>query len=538
MKYLNTIIGGCVLILSFTACTDKFNDMNTDKHSITQTSPAYTLPYVEEIVTNVDCTPYQRGENLYTQMYAQYFANTVQGWTSDRYGYNDGWAAPGFWDPYYLGLKHLKVLKADVTNNPSYTNYYAMMRIIVAWRTIAMTDIFGDIPYSEAGLGQDAPRYDSQKDIYYDVFKELTEATVTLKQNLPNQEACGKDNDLIYEGNISKWIKFANSLRLRYALRLYYIDPDKAKSEGEAALKESLMESNDDSAQERITAGGGWGHPLYMICAWSCFTMSKTMENIFKNTSTVQDPRMPMWFGQTVGYVNNQKEPSTSFKGLQFQGVPNGISDDQLLAKDADGYANNNPDNNSYPWGLQAFPDWNSKGIKPDNTVLTLPLKIMGYSEVCFLKAEAALRGWSGAGDVKSNYVKGIRASFEEARTGVDASLYSTAEDETYINTGNVAWDEGNDTETKLNKIITQKWIALYPDGNEAWAEFRRTGYPKLSPVAQSLDSSLPQGTFVKKIRYIDAERRDNPNAKDASLNGGKGDGMAVRVWWDTARYQ
>lgn len=91
-----------------------------------------------------------------------------------------------------------------------------------------------------------------------------------------------------------------------------------------------------------------------------------------------------------------------------------------------------------------------------------------------------------------------------------------------------------------MKKIITQKWIALYPDGFEAWSEFRRTGYPELSPVNQSADASInpAKGEFVKKIRYPDAERRDNPNSTLSTLNQNQGDGMNVRVWWDTKKYK
>ena len=85
---------------------------------------------------------------------------------------------------------------------------------------------------------------------------------------------------------------------------------------------------------------------------------------------------------------------------------------------------------------------------------------------------------------------------------------------------------------------MTQKWLALYPDGNEAWAEFRRTGLPELTPVATSLEPTLPAGTFVKKLRYTDDELRENPNASDKSLNQNQGDGMSVRVWWDTKKYK
>jgi hypothetical protein len=399
----------------------------------------------------------------------------------------------------------------------------------------------GDIPYSEAGTGNTAPKYDSQKDIYYTVFNELKEAAEILGKHLEGQEFCGANNDLIFGGDTDKWIKFANSLRLRYALRIAYKDPAKAKTEGEAALKGGVMASNEDNAYVRIDASGSWGHPLYMICQWNCFTMSKTMENIFKNSSTVEDPRMPLWFGPSVGWWQHQKDNTTIFNGEKFSGVPNGLSDKAMLAVDEDGYAYNDPNNNSCVYGLQAFPDWHTSGELGSSKV-KLNFKVMNYAETCQLKAEAALRGWDGAGDIKANYEAGIRASFAEERAPIaDATLYSTANDETYITTGWVKWDNAATDEEKLERIITQKWISLYPNGIEAWAECRRTGYPELMPVQQSEDPDIKpaNGEFIKKIRYSDVERRENAaNATDPSLNEGQGDGQAVRVWWDTERYK
>ena len=357
----------------------------------------------------------------------------------------------------------------------------------------------------------------------------MTEAAEILAKNIGNitQEDCSGNKDIIYGGDIQKWIKFANSLRLRYALRLSFVDPAKAKAEGEAALKGLLLESNEDNAGVLITGNGNYGHPLYQISGWDGFCMSKAMENIFKNSSSVSDPRMPLLFGQARGYVTGDTEK-------QFGGTPNGMSVTEMAEKD------NLPKNNSYCWGLQVYPDWNSRNVVPTNYKVPRRMELMNYAEVCLLKAEAALKGWAGAGDAKTNYENGIRASFEAFRTGVDATLYSTSEDETYITSGSVQWNETASDETKLKQIITQKWIALYPNGNEAWAEFRRTGYPELIPVLHSEESSInpANGEFIKKIRYVDDEIRENPNASDPSLNQNQGDGMNVRVWLDTKRYK
>ena len=148
--------------------------------------------------------------------------------------------------------------------------------------------------------------------------------------------------------------------------------------------------------------------------------------------------------------------------------------------------------------------------------------------------------GWNGAGSAQQNYEDGIRASFADERSFLsDKSLSDTSNDETYITTGDVAWS--SDPNKQLEQIITQKWLALYPSGVEAWAEVRRTGYPEMIPVKHSEDPNInpSNGEFITKIRYIDSERRENAaNALSPSLNQGQGDGSTVKVWWHTANGQ
>lgn len=541
MKYIVNII--LLTLLLAVGCTGRFEEMNTDPGSVTNVNPKYVLPTLQEITTRIEATEgYQTTENLHTQFWCQYYTNTTSGWATDRYGYNDTWAMD-FWDSYYTALKHLKVIGETIDEYPEYTNIYQMIRIVVAHATIGMTDTFGDLPYFEAALGDNTPSYDSQKDIYYDVFQELTEASEILSQNLDGQDTCSEENDLFFAGDIEKWCKFANSLRLRYALRLVYVDPEKALAEGEAALAAGVMESNDDRCYLTVNTSS-WGHPLYQIASWKGFMMSKTMENILKYSSSVTDPRMVLWFGQTVNYVKKyvkMEDVDLVYKGEQFSGVPNGQTDVTLGQTDDDGWQIYGVDNNSNVYGLQGFPAWNSNNMTSSGDTnpvpLALPFKVMTYGEVCQLKAEAALRGWSGAGDAQANYEAGIRAAFEDERNGVDASLYSTADDETYITTGNVAWDESASDLAKLEKIAVQKWLALYPYSIEAWAECRRTGFPELMPVYQSDEPTIDPSNneFIRKLRYSDAERRDNAaNSLDSSLNQGQGDGANVRVWWDT----
>ncbi len=518
------------LIGSLTAgCTGNFEEMNRNPLAATEVSPSLILPKMIDYGFNCRSWEYQVGDNLHTNLYAQYFANTASYFPSDRYEWKDGWVKDGFWRSYYVYLsKNLHEVQAMLDKHPEYDNMYQVMRIISAMGAARTTDCFGDVPYFEAGQGIIEPKYDAQKDIYYDIFKELTEAATALKSNKANQLSYGNE-DILFGGDLTKWVKLANSLRLRYALRLSFIDPAKAKSEGEAALKENLMSSNSDNAAIK-NAEANAGHSLWTISFWNEFRASKTMIDIMLTESSVQDPRLPLWFSQTQGYAYGTSE-------VQYRGVPNGLPASELTKPE---YA---PVNNSCIWGLYVYPEWNQKakgsvqeGSVPQGTIVK-PQVIMNYAEVCLLKAEAALRGWAGAGDAKENYIAGIRASFDEARAGVSASLYSTAADDAYINGGDVKWDAAASFEAKLKQIITQKWIGIYPNGTEAWTEFRRTGYPALAPVVQSDNELIKSGEFIKKFRYIDDERNLNHYSKENSLNQGKGDGQNVRVWWDTNRY-
>lgn len=516
------------------SCTNGFEDLNKDPLAVDKVSPDLVLPNMFYKGFQLGAGDYQMSSLLYSSLYCQYYANTANHFNSDNYVYTNKWADRGFWTSYYKGLlKNLREIEQQLPMYPEYSDMYQIMRIATVIGTMRLTDTFGDIPYFEAGKGNEQTPYDSQKEIYYDIFKELTEAVNLLKQKRPDQLKYGKE-DMMYQGDVDKWIKLANSLRLRAALRLSFVDPQKAKSEGEAALKEDLFTSNaDNAAVETDKYLDCKGHPVIASCNHNEFRASETIINILTNTSSIEDPRLPLMFAQTEAWVAGESN-------FRYKGLPNGVPVAELALEEYDNRHNSNV------WGYMWGSTWNdeakgSKAAVPSGLIMK-PLVMMNYSEVCFLKAEAAIWGWAGAGNANDNYEAGIRASLEEMRAGTPESYsYTSTDDNTYITTGNVKWNEADGFETKLKKIITQKWIGIYPNSNEAWAEFRRTGYPTLAPIKQCLEASIniANGEFIKKLRYVDNELINNSqNANDASLNGGKGDGVSVRVWWDTARYK
>ena len=147
----------CVLGLSLAACTDNFDSMNQDPMGINNSDPAYVMPYIQEQGAHIASWEYQVGDNLHTNLYAQYFANSASYFNSDNYTYNSGWVTDGFWNNYYSGvLKQVKAVAETVKELPAYDNIYQTMRIYAASCTAMTTDVFGDIPYSEARA--DAPK--------------------------------------------------------------------------------------------------------------------------------------------------------------------------------------------------------------------------------------------------------------------------------------------------------------------------------------------------------------------------------------------
>lgn len=164
IKIFNQIGIVCLMGALAAGCTDNYDNMNTDPTGITDGNPAYILPYMQEWGTRVGSWEYQVGDNLHTNLYAQYFANSASYFTSDSYTYNSAWVKDGFWNSYYVGvLKQMRAIDKIADENPDYENIRQMARIFTARCTAQLTDIFGDIPYTEAALGNSNARYDSSR---------------------------------------------------------------------------------------------------------------------------------------------------------------------------------------------------------------------------------------------------------------------------------------------------------------------------------------------------------------------------------------
>jgi hypothetical protein len=390
----------------------------------------------------------------------------------------------------------------------------ALAQIMWVYTFHRITDHFGPIPYFKAGDGLDVTPYDAQDKIYADFFVRLNDAIATLNAN-KDKKPYGKF-DLIYEGDVNKWIKFANSLKLRLAMRISNVDPAKAKLEAEAAIAGGVMESVADDATMFKTEDGSDVNGLAGISVWNEFRMSAAMESTLKGYA---DPRLAVYF-----------QPNSDGK---YEGLRNGLNPTEL----------GNPVNTSTQnsnigtrWTQGGGSNWARQGATRQN--------IMHAAEMYFIRAEGALKGWNVGGTAKDMYEKGITASMNQ--WGVTDAAAITA----YINSASTPVAPGdflnspalNDAPIKFSadatmqrlQIATQKWLALYPDGMEAWADNRRSDLPVLYPVVNNENADITGGGRPKRIPFLDSEKQTHAKGVETGipLLGGP-DKVSTPLWWD-----
>jgi Susd and RagB outer membrane lipoprotein len=385
---------------------------------------------------------------------------------------------------------------------------YAMMNIWKVQMFLPRTDYWGPIPYSQVGNGAKTVEYDSQEAIYKDFFAILKKATADL-QAFKGKNVLGT-NDQVYGGNVDKWILFGNTMRLRLALRVSKVDPALAKAEAEAAVAGGVLSTNADDAFLRVTANSL--NPMAQATAWNEFRMSAAMESVLKGYA---DPRMAKFFAPVPG--------TTTYKGLR-----NGYSRVELSLPENAAAANSNVNDVFLPANQ-----------------FTTPFLIMAAAESHFLRAEGVLKGWNmGGGTAQSFYESGINTSMRQ--WGITDAAAITA----YTNstTPPVALTDGVKTpalsdipvkwaataDKQLEQVITQKWLSLFPNGHEAWAEFRRTGFPKLYARINSDNPDIPRTSFVRRTPFTIGEQSTNPTGfASGKTKLGGADNAATRLWWD-----
>lgn len=511
------LLSSMVLVVS---CTSEFDDINTDKNALSKLETSQ-LPFLfskaQSTATNNGWN-YQIAQNLFHDQYCQYFANTTTYFPSDRLVIRMDWIRAA-WNPIYSEV--VPQLKTLFEGYDPASAEYALAQVWWVYTFHRLTDTWGPVPYFNAGVDGPGVAYDAQDKIYDDMFKRLASA-ITVLNGKKSSTPFGSF-DSIYAGDVNRWIKFANTLRLRLAVRISKVDPARAKTEGEAAVAGGVLTDSpgDDALIFRTLKGDDFNGLTVMD--WNEFRMSATMESVLKGYG---DPRIGKYFTPAAGTGN-------------YDGLRNGLSSGDMALP------LNSATNNS------------NKGPRWDKSLagtMETPSNVMATAEAWFLRAEGVLLGWNmGGGTAERYYNNGITESMNQWGITDDEDITD------YINSTNTPIAPGDQQNSpavstapvkfgatvnqQKEQITIQKWLALYPEGVEAWADLRRSKAFKLYPVVKSDnddlptfgDNKTPTSNWIKRIPFINDEKVTNKAEveKAVPLLGAGGDKITTPLWWD-----
>ena len=505
------MVGGCTLL---SACTDKFEDFNTDPKAPTPeqmeqdyASTATLINTMMPVMVLGQENDYQMIDQMIGYEYGR-MTSASNAWGSQQYyaTYNPpiGWMGncfdtnmPKMYTPFFM--------IRNISGSEGLT--YDWANLIRVFGTLRVSDCYGPLPFSKIGTGSDfAVAYDDMPTLYSAMFEQLDLAIAGLKRAIDNNTDASlfKDVDFIYGGNLTKWVKLANTLKLRMAMRLVNVEPQTAKAKAEEAVGDSygvIMNPEDAAWSTFIPNGNSW-HKTNIL--WG---ESRVSADITAYMNGYGDPRLPLYAKAT---------PDGTYNGLR-----SGIF---------------NPDRNLITMSGYSEPVVES----------TSPLLCISASESWFARAEGALRGWNMGGTAKELYEQGVQTSMKER--GATIATYLSSEDTPadYVDpldaSRNIAavstitpkYDESASFDENLERILVQKWLGNYPNGWETWADFRRTGYPKFFPVVDNKSTDgVTDARGVRRLPFPQSEFNTNEaNVKAAQQMLGGPDNTATDLWW------
>ncbi|WP_235297360.1 SusD/RagB family nutrient-binding outer membrane lipoprotein [Portibacter marinus] len=465
--------------LVFSSCTKDFDEINENPNSSENIDPQFLLANVISVLGN---------ENTYTQgfrlsNYLAQFAASVEFERIDRYEMGTNGQ---HWDLLYGLLTDINSMQSVEGTNEA---YQAVGDIMKSYIFSQLTDLWGDVPYSEALMARDGvtqPKYDTQEAIYTDPSTGILAVLKNAVQTLENTSASIK-GDVMFNGNLNKWIRFANALQVRYYLRISDRISDFSALQGLWKAGQ-LMESNADNAVLPYLANAPNQNPVsqFSLGLYQEHRMTKTAENILKSWD---DPR--------IGVIYRPTEKSANAGQAEYLGIQNGQSRETISANNID------------------LGEVSLFGAVYRDVPNGVDMLFMLYAEQQFALAEAALKGYIDA-EAEALYQSGVTAHFNYLGLEVP---------DDYFDQETVALDGDGD----LEKIMTQKWISLVSNGHEAWFNVRRTGYPDLKPGPDNLN----EGMYPVRYLYPESEQATNAEHYEEAVQRLGGDNINNPVWWD-----
>ena len=520
-----SILGISLMLLNNISCIDYEDNVNPNEvtEEMMEVDNLKTGAFFSQMLRRVVIindgdkldSDYQIAQNLSHDLYSGYIAATLGSTNHNgQYNFQEQWVNATF-DYAYTGIMAPWQSIHKIATEQELPEVDALATIVKVEGMHRIADTFGPIPYVNYGSSS---LYDALDLVYNKFFEELDNAIEVLS-NYVNGNVDAKlmsDYDCVYGGDVEKWVKFANTLRLRLAIRVSYANPTLAEAQAKKSMENmfGFIESKAERA-ELSHNSLEYHHPLHEIAYNFNSGDCRPGATIVAYLNGLNDSRISSYF--------------TAADDGEYHGVRIGITTSNMS---------------------------NYQGNKISNLNInraSTPVVWMTAAESFFLRAEGALRGWAMGGDAKSLYEEAIALSFEQyglpatdalsyaANASNTPQAYTDPVDGTYsagaVSNLTVAWQEGDEyAEKNLERIITQKWIAMFPSTVEAWSEYRRTDYPHLLPVVVNNSGGTIDDTKAKirRLWYPPSEYSGNRQyiLEAVGMLGGPDNG-ATSLWWD-----
>lgn len=489
------------LTIGFVSCD--FDEKNINPNNSETIEPGPLLTYSQLYTSNQGIS--KRVQVGYCMMMVQQTASLERDeMAGDKYLETE-MLGVFFVESYTSYIKNVQELINRTQDNEDLVNTYAVALIWKSFLFHRITDLYGDVPYSEAANGYRTqiyyPKYDRQSEIYAGMIRDIETGLSLLNPSAP-----AIMGDIIYNGNIEKWKKFGNSLLLRLGMRMEHADPSLAKATVQKAVERGVMNDPSDICMVQHVAGkSDTENPLSAVFKSHGLVGSGTVKiskTFMERLKTTADPRLYVYAALPDGTTDFDKQ----------KGLPNGC--DFLTIYEAE------PDYKS----LAEYSTFNPATILQ----MDAPMVYLTHAEVELLQAEAILKGWI-EGNAKEHYENAVRSSMKQMAIYGEKGIISDEKIESYL--AQNFYEKAKTPEAKLNLIGTEFWVATFLNGYESYANWRRTGYPYLFPT--SFNGSPNKGRIPRRFAYPTEEYSINREHVEEANQRQGADALSTRIWWD-----
>ncbi len=507
-RHIQKVSAGLLVLsgaISLVSCDKNFASINTNPNASSAVVPQYVFTKAEYdgVSNTLDLL-------LGTMQYTTSF-NDVAGFGSKYTAGQDGQSMAAFSNAYPNCINEIGLVIDAVKTDPAQSNLLSEAKIWKVYCYSRLTDLYGDIPYSQAALGYDAsifkPAYDAQKDIYSSMLNQLDSSAQALDASKTTFAAA----DLIYGGDTDKWKKFAYSLMLRLGMRMTKVDANSAQTWVTKAIAGGVITQDADiAAMSYLSSGQNINKNPLASDLWNNDYISQDGLN-----NTEGGKYQDIW----ISYLQSTNDPRLPVISIVYN---NGVADTSVAIQK--GMSPDFP--NVKPADFGTYSEPNPKTI----LLLGSPRLLFTAAESYYLLTEAALRGWYSGATAASLYQSGIEAAMRQWKLigGADGTI-SAARVADYV--ANNPLNTAGSFDQQMQQIYTQFWVSIFPDAQEVFASYRRTGYPALVPNNYPLN--VTGGKIFRRMLYPQSEKTQNAGSYNTAVLRQGADSYLTNIWWD-----